>query len=73
MEKSEEKEGDPVYFTTRVAFRSQLKSGFERVLLGWEVTNQVILFYTLSAPDRNYKKEDEMLVVQISQVFAPPR
>lgn len=45
-----------------------MKSDFTRALLGWESTEQIVIFVTLSAPDRNYKKEEESLVVQISRM-----
>ncbi len=58
---------DLVYSTARIFLPIAVKPDFERVLLGWEGPRQIVLFLTLCAPERNFKKEDDLLVVQMSR------
>ena len=44
----------------------RVKPDFERIVLGWEGTNQIFLFLTLTAPTRNYKKDEYVFVVQMT-------
>ena len=67
LEKFQSKEGDPIYSTAKIGLPFLVKPDFEQILLGWEGTKQIVLFVTSSAPDRNYKKDDELLVVQVSR------
>ena len=66
MENLQSREGDPIYSTARIGLPFSVKLDFERISLGWEGTKQIVLFVTLSEPDHNYKKDDDMLVVQVS-------
>ena len=63
LEKFQAKEGDPIYSTTQIALPFIVKPDFNRVVLRWKGTNQVVLFVPLSTPGLNYQKEDDMFVI----------
>ena len=65
LENFQSKEGDPIYSTARIGLPFSMNPDFERILLGSEGTKQIVLFVTLGAPDHNYKKNDDMLIVQV--------
>ena len=62
LENFQAREGDSVYSTTQIPLLFIVKTDFEPVLLGWEGTNQIVLFVTLSVFDRNCKMENNLLV-----------
>ncbi len=61
------KEGGPVYSIARNGLLFGVKTYFDLVLLECEGTSQVMLFVALSAPYRNYKKEEDVLVTKMSR------
>ena len=67
LEKFQPREGDLIYSSARIPLLFSVKPDFTRALSRWEGTSQIVLFVTLSAQDRNYKKEDDLLFVQISR------
>lgn len=56
---------DKVESFARLPLPFVVKPDFERHVLGWEGSSQIILFVTLSAPDRNFNPDDKKLVVKI--------
>ena len=58
------KEGDSIHSTARIRLPFMVKPDFDRIILGWEGTKQIVLFLTLTAITRNYKKDEDVLVVQ---------
>ena len=73
LEKLQAKEGDPIYSIARIWLPFTVKPDFDRVSLGWKGASQVVLFVTLSATDRNYKKEDDVSVIQMSRAPTPAK
>ena len=53
LEKFQVQEGDPIPSTAQISLPFVVKPDFERLLLSWEGTNQIVLFVALSAPSQN--------------------
>ena len=73
LEKYQAQEGDPIHSTAHIALPFIGKLDYELVLLGSDGTKQTVLFVTLSAPSSNYKKKDDLIVVQISRGPVPQK
>ena len=73
FENFQNREGNRIYFTARISLPFHVKPDFERLLLGWECTNQIVLFVTLSAPDQHYKKDDGLIILHKSHAPLNPK
>ena len=73
MEDYQSTEDDPTHSTARITLPISVKHEFERILLGWQNTNQIVLFVTTSAPDRHFKKKDVLFVVQVARSTPQPK
>lgn len=58
-------EGDSVYSTAWIALPFPMKPNFDRAFLGCEGTNQIVLLRILSAFDRKWKMEHNLLIRQM--------
>ncbi len=64
MEQFQERQTDKIESYARVPLPFAMKPDFERHVLGWEGTAQIVLFVTLSAPERNFNPENDKLAVK---------
>ncbi len=64
LEQFQERQTDKIESYARVPLPFAVKPDFERHVLGWEGTAQIVLFVTISAPERNFNPENDKLVVK---------
>ncbi len=58
------RQSDKIESFARIPLPFAVKPDFERHVLGWDGTAQIVLFVTLSAPERNFTPNDDKIVVK---------
>ena len=67
LEQFQQRQSDKIESYARAPLLFLVKQDFERHVLGWNETSQIILLLGLSAPEQNFTEEDERIAKVIKR------
>ena len=71
LENFQVKEGDPIHSSAHITLQFTVKPDFERNILGWKGTKQIVLYLTLTASTWSYKDDEDVFVMQMTRGPVP--